>query len=123
MPGPNGVRRAGSYGVSGGGGGGFRYDEATLHELVREWNELANEFADDRLRATAMQRVEGPGIEYASTGNAEQIKKSGDALYETLTAREQYCRAMAEKFQAAIGKYVSAEDTAATETKQTGGSL
>ncbi|WP_439386026.1 hypothetical protein [Amycolatopsis lexingtonensis] len=90
---------------------------------MREWNELANEFADDRLRATAMQRVEGPGIEYASTGNAEQIKKSGDALYETLTAREQYCRAMAEKFQAAIGKYVSAEDTAATETKQTGGSL
>ncbi len=70
-----------------------------------------------------MQRVEGPGIEYASAGNAEQIRTSGNALYETLTAREQYCRAMAAKLEAALGKYASAEDTAITETKQTGGSL
>ncbi|MDT7797811.1 MAG: hypothetical protein QOI78_1244, partial [Actinomycetota bacterium] len=45
LPGPNGVPRAGAYGVegSGAGGPGFRYDVETLRELAREWNDLANE--------------------------------------------------------------------------------
>src|SRR3954468_1768133 len=113
---------AGSYGA-GASGSGFEYDEATLRELMHEWNDLANEFADDLLRATALQRVEGPGIEYASSGNAEQIKASGNALHETLLAREQYCRAMAEKFKTALGKYATGEDTHTTGITQTGGSL
>lgn len=90
---------------------------------MHEWNDLANEFKDDLLSATAMQRVEGPGIEYASAGNAEQIKASGNALHETLIAREQYCRAMAEKFKTALGKYATTEDTHTTGITQTGGSL
>lgn len=123
MPGPNGVRRAGSYGVSGGGGGGFRYDEATLHELVREWNELANEFKHDQEQAVTLTRVKGPGLEYASGGNAEKIHQSGDALLATLAAREEYCRNMAAKLKAALGKYAQAEDDNSTEITQTGGSL
>ncbi|HEY3468459.1 MAG TPA: hypothetical protein VGL47_25250 [Amycolatopsis sp.] len=90
---------------------------------MHEWNDLANEFQDDLISATAMQRVEGPGLEYASAGNAEQIKASADALHETLLAREQYCRAMAEKFKTALGKYANAEDVHTTEMKRTGGSL
>jgi hypothetical protein len=77
----------------------------------------------DLNQATALQRAEGPGVEYASGGNAERIRASGDALYTTLKAREDYCRSMAEKFQAALGKYAATEDTHTTELNQTGGSL
>ncbi|MEV7091863.1 hypothetical protein AB0M80_03395 [Amycolatopsis sp. NPDC051045] len=126
LPGPNGMPVAGSYGRPSSGSsasGGFEYDEGTLHELVREWNDLANEFARDLSHATSLQRAEGPGIEYASGGNAEQIKASGDALYTTLKAREEYCRSMAKKFETALGKYATAEDTHSTDLNRTGGSL
>ncbi len=119
------MRRAGSYGPAdgGSGGAGFAYDEATLHELVREWNELANEFARDQSYAAALQQAEGPGIEYASSGNAEKVRASGDSLHATLVAREEYCRSMAKKLQAALGKYAATEDTQVDNVNQTGGSL
>lgn len=123
LPGPNGVPRAGSYGGAGGAGAGFAYDEATLRELMHEWNDLANEFASDVNAARLIAITEGPGVEYASLGNAELIRQSGSALTTTLEEREAHCRAMAAKFQAALGKYASAEDAHSTEIKQTGGSL
>ncbi|WIY03889.1 hypothetical protein QRX60_08570 [Amycolatopsis mongoliensis] len=102
---------------------GFQYDEATLRELMHDWNDLANEFADDLSRARAIATAEGPGLEYASDGNAELIRQSGLALTTTLEGRESYCRAMAAKFQTALGKYAAAEDNHSTEINQTGGSL
>lgn len=42
---------------------------------------------------------------------------------ETLESRENYCRAMARKFETALGKYATAEDTNSTQIKQTGGTL
>ena len=121
------TRPAGSYGGSasaaGAGGAGFEYDEATLHELVREWNDLANEFQDDLSRARVIATTEGPGLEYASGGNAELIRQSGSALTTTLYERAAYCRAMAAKFRVALGKYATAEETHSTEIKRAGGSL
>jgi hypothetical protein len=113
---------AGSYG-SGASGSGFEYDEATLRELMHEWNDLANEFARDQNYAALLQQANGPGLEYASDGNAERVRASGDALHATLTAREEYCRSMARKFELALGKYATAEDTHTTAVNQTGGSL
>ncbi|MEV7091865.1 hypothetical protein AB0M80_03405 [Amycolatopsis sp. NPDC051045] len=126
LPGPNGMPVAGSYGRPSSGSsasGGFEYDEGTLHELVREWNDLANEFEDDLQRAALLQRADGPGAEYASGGHAERVRASGDALHETLVARAQYCRSMAQRFGAALGKYATAEETSAAEVERTGGSL
>lgn len=116
------VREAGSYG-GGAGGAGFSYDEATLRELMHEWNDLANEFKLDQEHAIVLARTQGPGAEYASGGNAERIQLSGNALIQTLSQREDYCRSMAAKFKAALGKYASTEDDQAAEIKQTGGSL
>jgi hypothetical protein len=113
---------AGSYG-GGASGSGFEYDEATLHELVREWSDLANEFQDDREQARSIATTHGPGLEYASTGNADRIRASGDALDSALQQRVEYCRAMAAKFVTALGAYATSEETQATEIKQTGGTL
>ncbi len=90
---------------------------------MHEWNDLANEFADDLSRARTIATAEGPGLEYASDGNAELIRQSGTALISTLEERESYCRAMAVKFQTALGKYAAAEDAHSTEINQSGGSL
>ncbi len=128
---PNGTRRAplrpltpraGSYGNAT-AGGGFEYDEATLRELMHEWNDLANEFRNDQRRAELLAQTRAPGLEYASDGNAEQIRNSGRALMETLGERERHCRTMAKKFETALGKYGEAEATHESEIKQTGGTL
>jgi hypothetical protein len=102
---------------------GFEYDEATLHDLAKQWNDLANEFKADQTQARNIATARGPGLEYASGGNADKIQTSGRALYDTLVAREQYCRTMAARFETALGKYASAEDTHTRDIKQTGGSL
>jgi hypothetical protein len=111
--------RAGSYGVEPGSGGGFQYDEATLHELVKEWRNLASEFRADVAQAETLGRAQGPGLEYASAGNAELVRASGNALTETLRQRAKYCEAMADKFVAALGKYANADETYATEIGNT----
>lgn len=88
-----------------------------------DWDDLANEFNRDREMANTIARAQGPGLEYASQGNAEQVRTSGEALLETLAAREEYCRAMADRFRAALGKYAVGEDAHRTEINQAGGSL
>lgn len=90
---------------------------------MHEWNDLANEFKLDQEHAIVLARTRGPGIEYASGGNAEKIQQSGDALLQTLSEREEYCRSMAAKFKAALGKYARAEDDQTAEIKRAGGSL
>lgn len=90
---------------------------------MREWSDLANEFQDDLSRARLIATAEGPGLEYASGGNAELIRQSGSALTTTLYERAAFCRSMAAKFEAAMGKYATAEDRHSTEIKRAGGSL
>ncbi|MFJ1762282.1 hypothetical protein ACIOD2_18310 [Amycolatopsis sp. NPDC088138] len=90
---------------------------------MKDWNDLANDFRDDQQRAELLAQANGPGIEYASEGNADQVRGSGRALLETLDERERYCRAMAKKFETALGKYATAEDTHTSEIKRTGGTL
>ncbi|GHG15254.1 MULTISPECIES: hypothetical protein [Amycolatopsis] len=120
LPGPHGVPRAGSYGGGdGGGSAGFEYDEQTLHELVREWRELADEFRADFAQAEALKRANGPGLEYASGNNAELIRASGSSLSEALQQRARYCDAMAAKYVTALGKYATAEEAHAIEIGET----
>jgi hypothetical protein len=120
------THEAGTYGVpagSGASGPGFKYDRETLEQLAKEWAALANDFSDDLVRADTIARTQGPGLEYASLGNATMIQASGSALRATLVAREQYCRTMAAKFEAALGKYANAEANHSTDIKKAGGSL
>ncbi|WP_410630077.1 hypothetical protein [Amycolatopsis sp. cmx-4-83] len=123
MPGPNGVPAAGSYGEPAGGSSGFAYDAATLRELAKDWDDMADEFREDRRKANYLAAAQGPGLEYASQGNAERVRASGEALLETLAAREKHCRAMAAKFRAALGEYAAAEDAHRTEVNESKGSL
>ena len=103
---------------------GFEYDAATLHDLAKQWLDMAADFETDYGHATVLARTRGPGQEYASGGNAELVRASGDALGEALLARISYCKNMAAKFVTALGKYATAEEHHALEiAKSSGGVL
>ncbi|GAA4539788.1 hypothetical protein [Amycolatopsis samaneae] len=103
---------------------GFKYDEATLHSLVKDWTDLANEFQEDvRNLEFQLLKVKGPGNEYASAGHADRVNDSIKALMETHKDREKYCRAMTEKYVTALGKYATAEETGSHEVKQASGGI
>ncbi|MFC9251062.1 hypothetical protein [Amycolatopsis thailandensis] len=108
----------GSYGTPVAEGAGFKYDEATLHELVKEWTDLAKEYSMDRNEAQMIAIAMPPGQEYASGGNAEVTRDSGNALMSTLDERITYCERMADKYRTALGKYATAEDGATTAINQ-----
>jgi hypothetical protein len=123
QPGPNwnsitGFRpTGGSYGTPV-TGGGFKFDEATLHELVKEWSAMANEYKADLDEAGKIARAQPPGLEYASGGNADITQQSGTALEEALRQRIVYCETMAKKYVTALGKYATAEDHATSVINQ-----
>lgn len=102
----------GSYGTPVAQGAGFKYDEATLHELVKEWSDLAQEFQDDIEDARNIAVANPPGLEFASGDNADITRQSGRALLEALDKRVAYCKAMAAKYVAALGKYATADEQA-----------
>ncbi|RSN19008.1 hypothetical protein DMC63_16355 [Streptomyces sp. WAC 05977] len=108
----------GSYGTPVAQGAGFKYDEATLHELVKEWTDLAKEYQDDRFDAELIAVAQPPGREYASGDNAEITRQSGRALMEALDQRVAYCENMAAKYVAALGKYASEDERAASAVNQ-----
>ncbi|UUV35649.1 hypothetical protein NQK81_20135 [Amycolatopsis roodepoortensis] len=102
----------GSYGAPVPAGAGFKYDEATLHELVKEWRDLAQEYMDDLEHARNIAVAEPPGLDFASDDNALLTRKSGEALVKALNERVAYCENMAKKYVTALGKYATAEDHA-----------
>ncbi|RJQ87634.1 hypothetical protein [Amycolatopsis panacis] len=104
-------------------GGGYSFDKQTLKHIAKEFEELAVEFDRDVEYAQVIARTRPPGQDIASRDNAGVFRNSGDALVKSLKARADYCRNQSDKFRTALGKYATAEDTHATEVKNTGGSL
>ncbi|MEU3763863.1 hypothetical protein AB0E55_02300 [Amycolatopsis keratiniphila] len=102
----------GSYGTPVAEGAGFKYDEATLHELVKEWSDLAVEYRKDLDHAESIATARPPGLEFASGNNAKVTRLSGTKLMEALQERIAYCENMAKKYVAALGKYATADEQA-----------
>ncbi|MFE5565075.1 hypothetical protein ACFQ68_08790 [Amycolatopsis japonica] len=108
----------GTYGEPLPEGAGFTYDEATLHELVKEWRALAVEYRNDLVNAEHIAKCQPPGAEYASGDNAQLIRSSGESLVTALKERATYCDNMADKYVAALGKYATAEERATEDINQ-----
>ncbi|WP_414943203.1 hypothetical protein [Amycolatopsis sp. cmx-11-32] len=108
----------GTYGEPVPEGAGFTYDEVTLHELVKEWRALAQEYRNDIVDARHIAKAQPPGAEYASGDNAQLVQSSGEALIVALNQRVAYCEKMADKYVAALGKYATAEERATEDINQ-----
>lgn len=108
----------GAYGTPVAEGAGFKFDEATLHELVNEWSDLAVEYKSDLIDADYLAKAKPPGKEFASENNAGVTQQSGEALTEALNLRIAYCENMAQKYLTALGKYATAEEHARSVINQ-----
>ncbi|RZQ64246.1 hypothetical protein [Amycolatopsis suaedae] len=104
-------------------GGGFSYTPEQLNTIAKKWAALEAEYQRDLQLAEQLIKAEGPGKEYASDGNAVLIRNSGEALIAANRDRMAYCRAQAEKFWTAAGKYAEREEQATTDINQQGGSV
>ncbi|EID53937.1 hypothetical protein AB8O38_15075 [Saccharomonospora xinjiangensis] len=93
---------------------GFAFDTETLQHLANQWADFARRYRDARDLANHLTRAEGPGLDYASVGHAETLVASGQALKAALDERVRYCEDMRDRFLAALGKYIAAEDEAET---------
>ncbi|WP_216214353.1 hypothetical protein [Amycolatopsis aidingensis] len=112
---------AGGIEGSAANGPGFRFTLEQLQSIAAKWERLAERFRKAQQYATTIVGTKGPGAEYASQDNAAMIRESGEALLETLKAREAYCLAQWEKTRAAMGAYAAAEDEAAAEVNKPAG--
>jgi hypothetical protein len=124
MPDGNGIAAGAAHGgviSTAAKGPGFAFTQEQLQSLSTKWEDLADGYRDGLVSAQVIASAEGPGAEYASGDNAQLVRGSGDALWETLKARERFCRDQAEKYRAASGAYAATDDDATADvTKQEG---
>ena len=87
-----------------GGGGKFSFDPAELEALAKDWLELAYGYRDSRTTAERL-RIEGPGREDASDGQAEAAMQSWIAYGTSLDQKYDYSMAQAMKCAGALAAY------------------
>ncbi|TCP57376.1 hypothetical protein EV191_1011331 [Tamaricihabitans halophyticus] len=107
-----------NQGSGGGEGGGrFEYTEEQLRSIKKRWEDLAEDYDADVLRAGPLTQIEGPGDEYVSARYALAANAAGQKVIDSLIERRNYCRAQARKCAEALGEYVETEDEAAREMR------
>lgn len=90
-------------------GGHFEYDEDDLRALVKKWMDLADNYQSSLDGTGAMTSVTGPGLEFASEGQANAANASGNAYREHLRVSLEYCVDQAQKCQDALDSYLGVE--------------
>ncbi|UKD52059.1 hypothetical protein L3Q65_29570 [Amycolatopsis sp. FU40] len=104
-------------------GDGYSYDRATLEEIAKLYESLADKYYLDRDHAGIIARTQPPGLEFSSTDNATIFRNSGEVLKGSLEQCERYCRDQAAKHRAALKKYADAEHAHSAEIRRAGGHL
>ncbi|WP_409185134.1 hypothetical protein F9C11_13095 [Amycolatopsis sp. VS8301801F10] len=104
-------------------GDGYSYDRATLEELAKLYESLADKYRLDRAHAEVIARTKPPGLDSASGENAAIFRDSGNFLLGSLVQCESYCREQVEKYRKALRKYTSAEEENSADLGKTGGNL
>ncbi|MGH3877622.1 MAG: hypothetical protein ACRDSK_11375 [Actinophytocola sp.] len=89
--------------------GTFAYDEDDLRQLVTRWLDLAESYQTSVSATAPMTSVSGPGLEFASEGQANAANASGSAYREHLRTSFDYCVGQAQRCQDALDEYLGVE--------------
>ena len=89
--------------------GTFAYDEDDLRLLVTRWLDLAESYQTSMAATHPMTSVSGPGLEFASDGQANAANASGNAYREHLRTSYEYCVDQAQKCQDTLDDYLGVE--------------
>jgi hypothetical protein len=100
--------------------GSFTYDEATLEGLVREWLDLAHDYAKSLRDSRDLVKVVGPGLDFASESVAVAANAYGKNYLAYLQSNRDYCFDQAQSCQNALDDYLGVERRNVTEIGQAG---
>lgn len=100
--------------------GSFTFDETTMRSLIATWEELADSYDESRTNARQMVRVEPPGLDFASRGQANAASASGKAYLAYLEQNRDYCRHQAQLLQQTLDSYLGVEHANIAEINKAG---
>jgi hypothetical protein len=100
--------------------GGFAYDEATLNDLIKEWIGLADDYDRSYRQSRMLERVVGPGKDFASESVAKAANSYGKAYLIYLKQNKDYCINQAQLCQNALDDYLGIERRNVAELYQSG---
>ncbi|CRK62076.1 hypothetical protein [Alloactinosynnema sp. L-07] len=88
-----------------GGGGKFTFRPAEIEAIVKDWLELAAGYETSQRDSRSMINTGAPGNEIASQTHASTARISGQAYFDSLVEKAEYCYTQAQKFQDALSDY------------------
>src|SRR5207245_4887285 len=86
--------------------GSFSYTPDQLRDLVTEWKRLADTYAESIDSAAPLEKVDGPGKEYASESLASVASSSGGAYVRSLKEKQKYCLEQAQQMPDTLDDYL-----------------
>ncbi|MQA08526.1 MAG: PE domain-containing protein [Pseudonocardiaceae bacterium] len=101
----------------GSGGGTYEYSVEQLRSLVRRWQRLADDYADDIQAARPLIGVQAPGADFVSEHYAMRANESGQAFINALVEHQKFCQEQADKCRAALAGHPAAGQRALSPTR------
>ncbi|WP_035290054.1 hypothetical protein [Actinokineospora spheciospongiae] len=86
------------------GGGQFAFDPDELESIAKDWLTLAWEYRDSAASGGRL-KIDGPGLEEASDGQAQAAMQSWTTYVRSLHEKRNYSMAQARKCAAALAAY------------------
>jgi hypothetical protein len=100
--------------------GSFEFDEGAIRGMVTDWNDLAEHYSASLRGSAFMAQVDGPGLDFASEGQAKAANMSGRSYLEYLEQNRDFCLQQAQQFQYALDDYLGVEHKNETEINKSG---
>jgi PE family len=100
-------------------GGRFTFDPDTIQQVINNWVELADSYAQARQDAFAMTQIKPPGDEFVSQSFAAKANASGESYIAYCKHNRDICRREAQRYQDALDTYLGAEERTIIEFGKT----
>jgi hypothetical protein len=91
-------------------GGGYTFDPDTIKQVIKNWVELANSYAQSAAEARPMARIGPPGDEFVSKSFADKANASGESYISYCIHNADICTHEAQRYQDALDAYLGAEE-------------
>jgi PE family protein len=93
-------------------GGGFTFDPETIREVINNYKDLADSYAQSAKDAWSMTQVGPSADEFVSKSFAEKANRSGGSFVEYCRHYAAFYSREAQKCQDALDTYLGVEDRA-----------
>jgi hypothetical protein len=100
-------------------GGRFTFDPDTIQQVINNWMELADSYAQSAQDARPMAAIRPPGDEFVSESFATKANASGLSYIAYCDHNARICLREAQRYQDALDTYLGAEERTIIELGRT----